>query len=113
MGLPDRALRERLYSRFLTDLGVAPTPEMLGYLADRPVASVREIIGTANRIVASAEVKAVPVTAGFVRAELQPDETEPSRNAAMRTASDPFFLDGEKIVWQWPDAAARLVEELR
>jgi chromosomal replication initiation ATPase DnaA len=113
MQAPDRALRERLYSRFLTDLGVTPNAEMLGVLADRPVASVREIIGTANRIVASAEVKAVPVTAGFIRAELQPDETEPSRNAAMRTASDPFFLDGEKIVWQWPDAAARLVEELR
>ena len=62
----------------------------------------------------------VQTLSGFERAlkpvwlaELQPDETEPSRNAAMRTASDPFFLDGEKIVWQWPDAAARLVEELR
>jgi len=86
---------------------------MLSYLADRPVASVREIIGTANRIVASAEVKAVPVTAGFVRAELEPDETEAARAAAMRTAADTFFLDGEKIVWQWPDAAMRLVEELR
>jgi chromosomal replication initiation ATPase DnaA len=113
MQVPDRALRERLYSRFLIDLGVEPNVEMLGYLADRPVSSVREIIGMANRIVASAEVKAVPVTAGFVRAELQPDETEPSRNVAMRTASDTFFLDGEKVVWQWPDAAARLIEELR
>lgn len=113
MQSPDRALRERLYSRYLKDLGVEPTVEMLGYLADRPVSSVREIIGTANRIVASAEVKAVPITAGFVREELQPDETEPSRNAAMRSASDTFFLDTEKIVWHWPDAAARLVEELR
>jgi chromosomal replication initiator protein DnaA len=113
MQSPDRALRERLYSRFLNELGVEPNSEMLGYLADRPVTSVREIIGTANRIVASAEVKAVPITAGFVRAELQPDETEQSRNVAMRTASDTFFLDGEKIVWHWPDAATRLVEELR
>ncbi len=113
MQAPDRALRERLYSRFLIDLGVEPNAEMLGYLADRPVSSVREIIGTANRIVASAEVKALPITVGFVRAELQPDETEPSRNAAMRTASDTFFLDTEKVVWQWPDAAARLIEELR
>jgi hypothetical protein len=26
---------------------------------------------------------------------------------------DPFFLDREKVVWEWPDVAARLVEELR
>ncbi|MDB4875893.1 MAG: bacterial DnaA family protein [Gemmatimonadetes bacterium] len=113
MQSPDRALRERLYDRFLKDLGVEPTSEMLTYLADRAVASVREIIGTANRIVASAEVKAVAVTASFIRAELQPDDGEVLRAAAMRTASDTFFLDGEKIVWQWPDAATRLVEELR
>jgi hypothetical protein len=31
----------------------------------------------------------------------------------MRTAADPFFLDREKIVWRWPDAAGRLIEEVR
>jgi chromosomal replication initiator protein len=113
MQSPDRALRERLYARFLKDLGVDPTGEMLGYLATETVASVREIIGTANRIVASAEVKAVAVTAGFIRAELEPDDSEASRAAAMRTAADTFFLDGEKIVWEWPDVTTRLLEELR
>jgi hypothetical protein len=24
-----------------------------------------------------------------------------------------FFLDDEKIVWEWPDVVGRLVEELR
>jgi chromosomal replication initiator protein len=113
MQSPDRALRERLYDRFLIDLGITPTPDMLGYLAERPVASVREIIGTANRIVASAEVKAVPVTTGFIRAELEPDVQDASRAAALRTAVDSFFLDREKIVWQWADSASRLIEELR
>lgn len=113
MQSPDRELRERLYSRFLKDLGVEPTNEMLEYLATRAVASVREIIGTANRIVASAEVRTVPVTTGFIRAELEPDPREASRAAVMRTAADTFFLDREKIVWDWSDAAARLVEELR
>ena len=46
MQSPDRALRERLYARFLSELGVEPTSEMLAYLAERPAASVREIIGT-------------------------------------------------------------------
>ena len=113
MQSPDRALRERLYARYLRDLGVEPTGEMLGYLAETPVSSVREIIGVANRIVASAEVAAVPVTIGFIRAELEPDETELARAAAMRTAADSFFLDREKVIWQWPDHGSRLIEEPR
>jgi chromosomal replication initiator protein DnaA len=113
MQAPDRSLRERLFSRFLKDLSIDPTSEMLSYLAERQVASVREIIGTANRIAASAEVAGVPVTIGFIRAEMEPDQTEASRAAAMRTAADSFFLDREKIVWRWPDAAVRLIEETR
>jgi chromosomal replication initiator protein DnaA len=113
MQAPDRALRERLYARFTKDLGIEATGEMLAYLAERQVSSVREIIGMANRIVASAEVAGVPVTIGFIRAELEPDQSEASRAAAMRTAADPFFLDREKIVWRWPDAAVRLLEDIR
>ena len=113
MQSPDRPLRERLYARYLRDLGVDPTAEMLGYLSERQVASVREIIGIANRIVASAEVAAVPVTIGFIRAELEPDDADPARAAAFRAANDPFFLDREKVIWQWSDPGARLIEELR
>jgi chromosomal replication initiation ATPase DnaA len=113
MQSPDRALRERLYARFMRDLGVDPTPEILAYLAEQPVSSVREIIGMANRILASAEVAAVPVTIGFIRTQLEPDDTDASRAAALQTAADPFFLDREKVVWQWPDAPSRLIEELR
>jgi hypothetical protein len=32
---------------------------------------------------------------------------------SVRQAADVFFLDDEKIVWEWPDVAGRLVEELR
>jgi hypothetical protein len=86
---------------------------MLTYLSASPVSSVREIIGQANRIVASAEVAAVPVTLGFIRAALEPDDTQASREAAMRSAADPFFLDREKVVWQWPEDSTRLIEELK
>jgi chromosomal replication initiator protein len=112
MQSPDRNLRERLYSRFLKDLGVEPTSEMVSYLGDRAVSSVREMIGMANRIAASAEVKGVPVTMRFVRAELEPDGgTAPT--AAMAPSADMFFLDREKIIWQWPDPSTRMVEENR
>jgi chromosomal replication initiator protein len=113
MQSPDRALRERLYARFLRDSGIEPTGEMVSYLAERAVSSVREVIGTVNRVVASAEVAAVPVTLGFMRAQLEPDEGATSRAAAMRTAADTYFLDAEKIVWHWPDASARMIEEPR
>jgi hypothetical protein len=32
---------------------------------------------------------------------------------SVREAADVFFLDDEKLVWEWPDAAGRLVEEMR
>jgi chromosomal replication initiation ATPase DnaA len=110
---PDRALRERLFTRFLKDLGVDATGEMVSYLGMRPVASVREIIGTANRIVASAEVKRVPVSLRFMRAELEPDDAESQRASMMPSNADASFLDREKVIWQWPDASARLIEEFR
>ena len=79
----------------------------------RPVASVREIIGTANRIVASAEVKRVPVSLRFMRAELEPDDAESHRESMMPAGADAAFLDREKIVWQWPYVSARLIEDFR
>jgi chromosomal replication initiator protein len=113
MQSPDHALRERLYARYLRELGVEPSPAMIEYLSSRPAMSVREIIGTANRVVASAEVAAVPVTMEFMRAALDPDDSGPAGAAVKRAAIDAFFLDREKVVWEWPDASARLIEELR
>jgi chromosomal replication initiator protein len=113
MQSPDHALRERLYARYLRELGVEATPAMIEYLASRPAMSVREIIGTANRVVASAEVAAVPVTMDFIRAALDPDDSGPEGAAVKRAAADAFFLDREKIIWEWPDASARLIEDLR
>lgn len=110
---PDRALRERLYERFLADAGAATTPELLSFLAERPAANVREIIGTVNRLVAAAEVAAVPITPAMARAELAPTDTAVRHGAALQAAADPFFLDEEKVVWDWSDATARLIEELR
>ncbi|HEX3868298.1 MAG TPA: DnaA/Hda family protein [Gemmatimonadaceae bacterium] len=112
MQSPDRHLRERLYSRFLKELGVEATAEMASYLGGRPVASVREIMGAANRIVASAEVKNASVSLAFMRSELEPNDVAAPR-AAMAPAADSFFADGEKMLWHWPDASARLIEEFR
>ena len=110
--MPDRELIGRLFTRFLTEVGITPTPEMVSYLGERTLGSVRDVIGMVNRIAAAAEIAAVPVTIGFVRAQLESHEGTGTW-AAIRAAADSFFLDDEKIVWEWPDPAARLIEELR
>jgi hypothetical protein len=55
--------------------------------------------------------------------EPEADEAPPVSVIARRTsrgmvitsivADDPFFLDEEKVVWEWPDALGRVIEEFR
>jgi len=52
MQSPDRELREKLYARFLSAADPSAHPTLLSYLAERPAASVREVIGTVNRLLA-------------------------------------------------------------
>jgi chromosomal replication initiator protein len=110
---PDRELRGRLFTRFLHEAGARTDSELIGYLADRPAESVREVLGTVNRLVAAAEAAAVQLNAAFARAKLDgPMSATPARGV-VAVGSDTFFLDREKIVWEWPDSAVRLIEEFR
>jgi chromosomal replication initiator protein len=110
---PDRALREKLFARYLADAGEADTA-MLQYLAERPVSSVRELIGVVHRLQAVAESANEPLSLAMARRELEPaGAAVQAPPATVRQAADVFFLDDEKIVWEWPDVAGRLVEEMR
>jgi chromosomal replication initiator protein len=114
LNAPDRALREKLFGRFLTDARVIATPELLAYLAERSAASVRELIGIVHRLCAAAEHLGAPLTLPLARQELEPGgATLTAPPPKVRQAADVFFLDDEKIVWEWPDATGRLVEEMR
>jgi chromosomal replication initiator protein DnaA len=116
MQAPDRALREKLYARFLAATDHATGPELLSYLAERPAASVREIIGTVNRLIAAADVAAAPLTLAVARKELEPESAGAARPAtpvAVRAAADTFFLDDEKVIWEWSDVSARVLEEMK
>jgi chromosomal replication initiation ATPase DnaA len=116
MQSPDRALREKLFARYLAATEHEPGPELLSYLAERPMASVREIIGTVNRLVAAADVAGAPLTLAVARAELDPElsaSSRPATPAVVRAAADTFFLDDEKVVWEWTDASTRMMEELK
>jgi chromosomal replication initiator protein DnaA len=114
IGQPDRALRQKLYARYFAQRLVDASDDVLEYLADRAVTSVREIIGTVHRLSAAADVASQPMTLSFVRGELEGAAAVPQQ--APRPSDeklDAFFLDDEKIVWDWPDLTARLIEEMR
>jgi hypothetical protein len=109
---PDRPLRERLYARAFAAARVAPDSELLRYLAERPVAGAREVLATASRLVAAAEVAGVPLSMRVARAELGATARGPALAPAALPSADPFFLDEEKVIWDWPDVAGRVSEEL-
>jgi chromosomal replication initiator protein len=111
---PDRALRERLFARFLHDAGSTPGEDVLHVLGEPPVQSVREIIGAVHRISAASASLGQPITVALVRRELggaQPATPTPVMVEAVQDAQP--FLDLEKVVWDWPDVGARLIEEVR
>ena len=111
---PDRALRERLFARFLADGKRLATDDVVRALADKEVQSVREIIGVVTRLIAAADVGGQPLSVEFVRAEMggaAPTPTPP-RVSAQMPATEPF-LDREKVLFEWPDPGARLIEEVR
>ncbi len=111
---PDRALRERLFARFFADANQVVTEEVLHALAEHPVQSVREIIGAVTRLAAAAEVAGQALSVEFVRAELgqQAPPAAAPRVSVSLPLGDPF-LDHEKVIFEWPDAGARLIEEVR
>lgn len=109
---PDRALRERIAARTLAQHGQTGDAELLRILADQPAQNVRELVGVVHRVLAAADAKGSLVSATIARAELGTVSSPTPTRASMRVA-DSTFLDREKVVWEWPDAAACVIEELR
>jgi hypothetical protein len=74
--------------------------------------SIRDLTSVVHRLIAAADAQQVALTVGFVRGEAGPRAPATPVAAIMR-AVDGAFLDTEKVVWEWPDPGARLIEELR
>ena len=111
---PDRALREKLYARALHDIHPPPEAGVVAWLAERPTSSVREIIGTVNRLISASDVAGIPISLALVRAEFDGIGAAPvAAPVSMRASGDTFFLDDEKVVWDWPDLGGRVIEEFR
>lgn len=113
---PDRALREKLVSRFLAAIGRPAPPKLLDVVCDPPVQSVRELIGVVNRLAAAADARGGALDAVLAREELGFGASATATMApaaAADAAGDRTFLDRERVIWEWPDVGARLIEGLR
>ena len=77
---------------------------------------MRELIGVVNRLAAAADARGTPLDAALAREELglgADATTTLAPAAAAVAAGDRTFLDRERVVWDWPDVTARLIEDLR
>ena len=115
---PDRELKRHFLEQALAQPGTPPDAALLDYLADRPVDSVRSLIPVLQRVVSSAAAQDVPLTAGLARDVLEGQPREARRSGGLRTSGIVVSSMGgvksrEKMVWDWPDVADRLIEEYR
>ncbi|HEV8382450.1 MAG TPA: DnaA/Hda family protein [Gemmatimonadales bacterium] len=114
---PDKELRRSVLERLLTQQGIPVEPALLDYLADRPIDSIRNLNGIVQRVVEAAAAQDASVSAGLAREVLE-GAPPPRRTVGLRTSGIVVSSAGgvrsrEKMVWDWPAAADRVIEDLR
>jgi chromosomal replication initiation ATPase DnaA len=115
---PDRDIREVITARLLRERGGEADPDLTAYLATRPVESVRALQGLVQRVLAAADAEAERPSAGIARRVLEGTPAGPTRRSSSARTSGLLSPTGslrsrEKTIWDWPDAADRMIEELR
>ena len=115
---PDRVTRRSIVERLLAQPGVDLDGALLDYLADRPAESVRAVTSLVQRVRDGAAAQGQPVTAGLARTVLEGEAPVRRRTAGFRTSGIVVSSAGgirsrEKMVWDWPVAADRVIEETR
>jgi chromosomal replication initiator protein len=116
---PDRELRQRAIERQLSAKLEAVDPELATYVAGRPAVSMRAALGLVQRVLNAAEAKQVHPTAALAREVLEGSATRAPRRAAAARPSGVMapsasgLRSREKMVWEWPDLPARIIEEWR
>jgi chromosomal replication initiation ATPase DnaA len=119
---PDAAVRRRVLERELEAKLGAADADLAEYLASRPADSVRAVQALLQRVLAAAEAKGAPPSLGLARELLEepppPPSPEPRRDAPSRSsgvvgAGAGALRSREKMVWEWPEVADRVIEEWR
>lgn len=116
---PEREVRLTVLERLLRDNAGSVDSELAGYLAGRNVDSIRTLQGVLQRVISAGEVRNEPVTAGLARELLEGVQSRPRRSSGGKRLSGVVSLPAasvrsrEKMIWEWPDATDRIVEDLR
>jgi chromosomal replication initiation ATPase DnaA len=116
---PDRDLRQRAIERLLAARLDGVDPELAGYIAARPADSMRSALGLVQRVLNAAEARQVHPTAALARETLEgvtprpPRRSMPVRATGALAPTSGGVRSREKMVWEWPDAASRMIEEWR
>jgi chromosomal replication initiation ATPase DnaA len=124
---PDHEVRAHIVERELRRKTGASDPTLVEHLASRPADSVRALLAQLQGVLNAAETRSVAPSVELAREIL---DGAPAGEAARGGAAAPRRPSGarssgivaptaggarsrEKMVWEWPDLADRLVEEWR
>jgi chromosomal replication initiator protein len=116
---PEREVRLAVLERLLRESVGSADPELAEYLAGRSVDSVRTMQGVLQRVVNAAETRHEPPTAALARELLEGIAPKPARKSGGHRVSGVIALPSgtvrsrEKMIWEWPDAGDRIIEDLR
>jgi chromosomal replication initiator protein len=124
---PDAEVRRQVARRELGKSG-EPDPALVEFFASRPADSVRVLLAQVQRVLNAAEARSAAATVALAREVLDgvppgppPEEqaaAQPRRSSGHRTSGIVAPTAGgarsrEKMVWEWPDLADRLIEDWR
>jgi len=120
LGAPERELRLGVVERALHERLGTSDPELAAYLAGRPAESLRAVLGLVQRLLGASEAQSVAPSAGLAREVLEGPLAGAERKSGATRRSSGIVVttsggvkSAEKMVWDWPDLADRLMEDLR
>ena len=126
--MPERDVRARVVARELKARVGAADAALVDHLATRPVDSIRMLIGLLQRVLNAAEARSLPPSLALAHEVLDgvppgppaeaPAAAQARRPSAHRTSGIVAPTAGgarsrEKMVWEWPEIADRMLEDWR
>ncbi|MEP6571128.1 MAG: DnaA/Hda family protein [Gemmatimonadota bacterium] len=116
--MPEREIRVAIVERLLSARLENQDEELVAYLSSRPADSIRGLQGLVQRVVQAADAQQVRPSLTIARRLLEGSPAAPVRRTnSGRTSGIVSPLGSvrsrEKTVWDWPDVADRVIEDLR
>jgi chromosomal replication initiation ATPase DnaA len=116
--MPEREIRVTIVQRLLSARLENEDEELVAYLSGRPVDSLRGLQGLVQRVVQAADSQQVRPSLAIARRLLEGSPAAPVRRTSSGRTSGIVSPLGsvrsrEKTVWDWPDVADRVLEDLR